>query len=154
VNDRSQLPPAFGALYYLAQLGQMVVEEFIWQRLILPGMSVGDTRALLPEPDSESQRKNFPAGFKARLARLTAWICAEIGNWPEEQRKRVHRQLLALANEILGEKPTNGAGSCEAPNVSVNLWPCPKFVDKPSGITTVAASLPQTLETTRTITTL
>ncbi len=131
-NDRSQLPAVFGALYYLAQLGQTVVEEFIWQRLILPGMSVGDARALLPEGDSESQRKNLPTGFKARLARLTALIRAEIGNWPEEQRKLVHTQLLGLANEIHGEKPINGAGACEAPTGLLNSWPCPQIVDKPS----------------------
>jgi len=153
-NDRSQLPSVFGALYYLAQLGQTVVEEFIWQRLILPGMSVGDARALLREPHSESQRKNLPAGFKARLARLRAWIRAEIENWPEEQRRLVHTQLLVLANEIRGDKPINGAGAHEAPTGSFNSWPCPKFMDKPSGSTTVAGSLPQTLETTRTIATL
>jgi len=131
-NDRAQLPPAFGALYCLARLGQTVVEELIWQRLIHSRMSVGDARALLPEPHFESRRKNLPTGFKARLARLTAWIRAEIGNWPEEQRKLVHTQLLALADEIRGEKTTKGAGACKAPTGSLNSWPCPQFVDKSS----------------------
>ena len=104
-NDRSHLPAVFGALYCLAQLGQTVVEEFIWQGLILPGMSVGDARVLLPERDAKSQRKNLPNGFKARLAPLKAWIRAEIGNWPEEQRKLVGAQLLALAGQPDGSNP-------------------------------------------------
>ncbi len=80
----------------------------------------------------QSQRKNLPTGFKARLARLTAWIRAEIGNWPEEQRKLVHTQILGLANEIYGEKPINGAGACEVPTGSLNSWPRPQIVDRPS----------------------
>jgi len=143
-NDRAQLPPVFGALYYLALLGQTVVEELIRQRLIYPRMSVEDARALLPESDSKTKPKKLPAGFKARLARLTAWIRAEIGNWPEEQRKLVHVQLLALADEIHGEKPTNGAESSETPTSLFNSRPSARFLSQPSSGCPVAAPLFET----------
>jgi hypothetical protein len=116
-------------LYFLARLGQNAVEQLIAQGRIGPKLSLREAKSLLREPAAESEPKNSCAKLKARLRALAGLIRAESGSWPEEQRQFVHRQILALANEIRDEKTTNGAVACKVLTVPFTLQP---IEDKPS----------------------
>jgi hypothetical protein len=125
----AQLPRAMHTLYHLARLGQTTVEKLIEQGRIGPKLSLRQAKCLLREPPAESQPKNSCSKLKALLARLGGLIRADSGSWPEEQRKSVRRQILALANEIPEEKTTHGAVACEVPTGPFHGRP---MEDKPS----------------------
>jgi hypothetical protein len=108
-HNRAQLPLSLHTLYFLARLDRKAVEQLIVKGRIGPKMSLREARSLLRETPAESEPKNSCSRIKARLERLAGLIRAESGSWPEEERKSVHRQILALANEIRDEKTTLGS---------------------------------------------
>jgi hypothetical protein len=107
-QNSAQLPPAWNTLYYLARLGQTTVEQLIGQGEIHPRLSLQAARELLARHRPGLERKKRGSRLKARLARFTAYVRAEIKSWSETERRFVHRGLLELANEIGVQKIDEG----------------------------------------------
>ncbi len=102
-QNSAQLPPAWNTLYYLARLGRVVVERLIRQGCIHPDLSLRQAKELLAKYHPEIFRKAPCSKLKARLARLAAFIRAEMGGWSRAEREWVRKQLLVLAGEDSGE---------------------------------------------------
>jgi hypothetical protein len=105
-QNSANLPVAWNTLYYLARLGQPLVEQLITEREIHPDLSLRDALELLAKHRPGSQRRKRGSRIKGRLARLAALIDAESGSWAEGERRFVHQALLALAGEVCREQAT------------------------------------------------
>jgi hypothetical protein len=99
-QNSARLPAAWNTLYYVARLGQTLVEQLIRQGRIHPELSLREAQVLLAEYHLGTQRKTPRSKLEIRIRRLAAFIRAAMGGWSPTEREWVRKQLLVLAGEI------------------------------------------------------
>jgi len=111
----AHLPRGWSILYYLAQLGQAVVEQLVSAGTIHPGLTLQEARALVA-----SHQGQEPPGpqdkLRQKLRQFEKFVAAHLSEWTVEERRWTQARLNGLANKVgLGSLSNASPGSLNLP---------------------------------------
>jgi hypothetical protein len=114
----SHLPRGWSVLYYLSQLGQVVVEQLVRAGAIHPGLTLQEARVLAAKHKGQEPPAPLEK-LRQKLQQFEKFVVATLSEWTVEDRRWVQSRLNNLANKVALGSPTGAnAGS---PNLPASL---------------------------------